>query len=96
MKDSSLFRNGTIILAFLKAVIDSQKAERYISIRFYSISESEHRYLYAMSSALDFDAENFIYAVPLIPNNIKGGIGIFSIANQVKYKLKEENCQDRY
>ena len=49
--------------------IDSQKAERYISIRFYSISESEHRYLYAMSSALDFDAENFIYAVPLIPNN---------------------------
>ena len=52
--------------------IDSQKAERYISIRFYSISESEHRYLYAMSSALDFDAENFIYAVPLIPNNIKG------------------------
>mgnify|MGYP002249504302 CR=1 FL=1 len=70
--------------------IDSQKAERYISIRFYSISESEHRYLYAMSSALDFDAENFIYAVPLIPNNIKGGIGIFSIANQVKYKLKEE------
>ena len=76
--------------------IDSQKAERYISIRFYSISESEHRYLYAMSSALDFDAENFIYAVPLIPNNIKGGIGIFSIANQVKYKLKEENCQDRY
>lgn len=57
---------------------------------------SEHRYLYAMSSALDFDAENFIYAVPLIPNNIKGGIGIFSIANQVKYKLKEENCQDRY
>ena len=53
--------------------IDSQKAERYISIRFYSISESEHRYLYAMSSALDFDAENFIYAVPLIPNNIKGG-----------------------
>ena len=76
--------------------IDSQKAERYISIRFYSISESEHRYLYAMSSALDFDAENFIYAVPLIPNNIKGEIGIFSIANQVKYKLKEENCQDRY
>ena len=76
--------------------IDSQKAERYISIRFYSISESEHRYLYAMSSALDFDAENFIYAVPLIPNNIKGGIDIFSIANQVKYKLKEENCQDRY
>lgn len=49
-----------------------------------------------MSSALDFDAENFIYAVPLIPNNIKGGIGIFSIANQVEYKLKEENCQDRY
>ena len=32
----------------------------------------------------------------LIPNNIKGGIGIFSIANQVEYKLKEENCQDRY
>ena len=41
--------------------IDSQKAERYISIRFYSISESEHRYLYAMSSALDFDAEDMAY-----------------------------------
>ena len=74
---------------------NSQKAERYITIRFYSISESEYRYLHAMSSALDFDAENFIYAVPLIPNNIKGGIGIFGIASQIEYKLKEENCQDR-
>lgn len=47
--------------------IDSQKAERYISIRFYSISESEHRYLYAMSSALDFDAEILFMQFPLFP-----------------------------
>ena len=36
-----------------------------------------------------------VFTCSLIPN-IKGGIGIFSIANQVEYKLKEENCQDRY
>lgn len=75
--------------------MDSHKAERYISVRFYSISESEYRYLHAMSSSLDFDAENFIYAVPLIPSDIEGGIGIFGIANQTEYKLKEENCQDK-
>lgn len=75
--------------------IDAYTAERYITVRLYSISESEYRYLHAMSSALDFDPENFIYAVPLIPNNIQEGIGIFGIASQVEYKLKEENCQDK-
>lgn len=99
---SSYFKNGEYGMTVdLKEDInyihiDSRKAERYIRIRLYSISESEYRYLHAMSSALDFDAENFIYAVPLIPNNIEGGIGIFSIANQVEYKLKEEDCQDKY
>lgn len=47
--------------------IDSQKAERYISIRFYSISESEHRYLYAMSSALDLMPKILFMQFPLFP-----------------------------
>lgn len=98
---SSYFKNGEYNMTIdLKEYInyiytDSRKTERYITLRFYSISESEYRYLHTISSALDFDAENFIYAVPLIPNNIKGGIGIFGIASQTEYKLKEENCQDR-
>lgn len=76
--------------------VNARRAERYISIRLYSISESEYKYLHAMSAALDFDAENFIYAVPLIPTNIQGGIGIFGISSQAEYKLKEEDCQDRH
>lgn len=72
---------------------DSDKAERDISIRLYSISEEEYKYLHAMSAAIDFDADNFIYAVPLIPFNIQGGIGIFSITSKAEYKLREEDLQ---
>lgn len=98
---NSYFKNGEYnMTADLKEDINyihlnSTKAERHISIRCYSISESEYRYLHAMSSALDFDSDNFIYAPPLIPTNVAGGIGIFGIANPVEYELIEENCQDR-
>lgn len=76
--------------------INSNKAERDITIRLYSISEDEYKYLHAMSAAIDFDADNFIYAVPLIPSNIQGGIGILGIAGLAEYKLREEDLQNKH
>lgn len=68
------------------------QTDRYITVRLYSISESEYRYLHALSSALDYDSDNFIYAVPLLPNDIKGGVGVFGIASKVESYLEELDC----
>lgn len=65
------------------------QTDRYITVRLYSISESEYRYLHALASAIDYDSDNFIYSVPLLPNDIEGGIGIFSIASKVESYLEE-------
>lgn len=95
---SNYFEKGEYTLTVdLKEPIkwESYKTDRYITVRVYSISESEYKYLHSVSSALDFDPENFIYSVPLLPDNIKGGIGIFSIASKTEASLKELDCQDR-
>lgn len=68
------------------------RIDRDVTLRVYSISENEFRYLHSIGAVLQYDPENFIYPIPIIPNNLSGGIGIFSIANVSTYSFKEENC----
>lgn len=99
---NSYFQNGEYTMTVdLKEDInhfyyETNKTERYITVRLYSISESEFNYLHTMASVIDFDSDNFIYPVPLIPSNVTGGIGILGIENKTEYALKEENCQEKF
>lgn len=94
---SSYFKQGEYTLTIdLKENFsyNAYKTDRYITVRLYSISESEYKYLHALSSMLDYDSDNFIYAVPHLPTDIKGGIGVFSIASKVESYLEELDLQD--